>query len=266
MLSKTLSLARLIAAFALITLIAHPAPSHAQGDMKQNYFYKQLDSYAVNGKPVMYIVARIRDKIEKEPDMLQVSYNWAKVMSEIKTSDQVNALYFMLRSDLAHKLAKEIVENQPKDYKKSEEYKQYGTDALNSMMAFEMLIMADTERCANPDFDAAFVNELLEPRFKTLGQYVYSLVLPSDMPSVWEDAMQLEAVLKNRVPNKELCSNGALIGQRLMDKKPKSKIPDPVMPAYIDDAKWEEIRDSLRYYIKDRWKKRYEERTSIKLK
>lgn len=266
MLSKTPFLPKLLAALALFALVAASAPAHAQGELKLNYFYKQLDSYAVNGKTVMYILSRINDKVEKEPDMLEISYAWAKAMTEIKASDQINALYFMMRSDLAHKLAKDISTKQKKDYRKSKEYKQYGLDALNSITTFEMLIMADAERCANKDFDAAVIRDLLAPRYDTLGQYVYSLLKPSDMPPVWEDALQAEVGLKNRAPNKELCSNGALIGQMLIDRISKSKIPQPATPSYIEDGRWEEIRDSLRYYIKDLWKKRYEERTQIKLK
>lgn len=248
---------------ALITLcpLAAQADPFAGGGMKSNYFYKQLDNYSVNKKPLMYILERITEKLKKDPTVLPVAYSWVKTMTdeEHRAPDQVNSLYWMLRSDLAHKSAKELKRNNPS-------YKEFGLDALNSIMLFEMMLMADVARCANTDFVGSVVGDLLGPRYDVLGQYVYSLMRPDEMVNIWNDAIRTEATMKNRQPNAEICSNGALIGLMIMDDASKDKVPTPATPAYIDEKAWDEARDQLRYSIKDFWKARYENRTQRAIK
>lgn len=253
-----------ILCFATLLMLC-PLPAQADpfegGSVKSNYFYKQLDNYSVSKKPAMYILERITEKLKKDPAVLPVAYEWIKVMTDEqhRAPDQVNSLFWMLRSDLAHKSAKELKRNNPA-------YKEFGLDALNSIMLFEMMLMADAARCANPDFVGSIVSDLLGPRYDTLGQYVYSLQPPDEMPLVWNDALRAEATMKNRQPNAEICSNGALIGLMIMDGMPKDKVPAPATPAYVDEKAWDEARDQLRYSIKDFWKERYENRTQRAIK
>ena len=192
--------------------------------------------------------------------MLAVAYNWSKAMSEVTDPEQINSLYFMLRSDMAHRIAKILTKRDGRNYKK------YGLDALQSILTFEMMLMADVARCKGKEFDPTIISDLLGPRYELLGQYVYSLLLPSEMPNYWGEAMQNEASLKGRALNKEICSNGARIGLLITQEVPKGKIPQSITPEPIDDAQWDEERDRLRYSIQDFWKNRYESRTDKTIK
>lgn len=252
----------LLAALIIVSVAAVASEDLYDGSggiMKGNYFYKQLDSYAVNHKPAMYVIERINEKLKKEPDMLAVAYNWAKAMTSVTDADQINSLYFMLRSDMAHRIAKTITKRDSRNYRK------YGLDALQSILTFEMMLMADAARCKG-NFDPTIISDLLGPRYEQLGQYVYSLLLPSEMPNYWGEALQNEVSLKGREMNKEICSNGARIGLLITQGAPKSKIPESITAETIDDAQWSEERDRLRYSIKDFWKNRYESRTDKTIK
>lgn len=260
MLSKTAPfLIGLALLFAELYPSAAGADPFAGGGMSSNYFYKQLDNYVVAKKPVVYIIDRINDRLAKDPDALPVAYAWATTMSELTGPDQINSLYYLLRADMADRSVKTV-------NRKSESYKKFALDALQSIMTFEMMLMADTTRCINEDFDGSVVGYILSPRYDAMGRYIYSLLPTGDMPQVWNNALQTEASLRGRMPNAEICSNAAMIGMLVSNKKSKRAMPPEAKPQYMDDKQWDEARDHLRYSIKDFWRDRYEERTQRSVK
>jgi hypothetical protein len=163
----------------------------------QSTFYRELQAFT-SFMPLMEISRRVNKRVEEEPTRLSIGLSWAKEKTETRDSARINALYFMLYSDLAAKSASTVP-------KKSAYYADFSKAAYQALLTFEIMLLTDAARCVNLEANAA-VERLLSPRYKKL-QLVADSATPEEMEEYWKTALGYEAAAVKRPGNKELCSN-----------------------------------------------------------
>lgn len=211
----------------------------------QSTFYREIESFTTF-MPIMEISRRVNQKVEQEPTRLSIGLNWAKEKTETKDSAKMNALYFMIYSDLAAKSAATVP-------KKSEYYTNFSKTAYQALLTFEVMLLTDAARCINPAANKA-VEPLLSQRYKHL-QYVADSATPAEVEEYWKTALAQEAASVKRPGNGELCSNGVAAE---LARQADAQAPEILDAAFIDDAKWQPLREQIRARVVAAWKKDYE--------
>jgi hypothetical protein len=240
-----------MAAMPSIAFAVEATPAEQSADQtqtlytSQSAFYRELQAFT-SFMPIMEISRRANQKVEEEPTRLSIGLSWAKEKTETRDSAKINSLYFMIYSDLSAKSAATVP-------KKNEYYSKYLKAAYQALLTFELMLTTDAARCANQEAKAV-VERLLSPRFKRL-QFIADSATPAEMEEYWKTALGYEAAAVKRPGNKELCSNGIAADLARQADAPSPEILDA---SFIDDAKWQPLREQIRLRIADGWKKDYE--------
>lgn len=211
----------------------------------QSTFYRELQAFT-SFMPIMEISRRANLKVDEEPTRLSIGLSWAKEKTETRDSAKINALYFMIYSDLAAKSASTVP-------KKSAYYTNFSKTAYQALLTFEVMLLTDAARCVNQEAKSV-VERLLSQRYKRL-QFVADSATPAEMEEYWKTALGYEAAAVKRPGNGELCSNGVAAA---LAKQANAAPPEILDATFIDDAKWQPLREQIRARVAAAWKKDYE--------
>lgn len=154
---------------------------------------------------------------------------------------KINAFYFMVLADIKTPIALAFQQTG-----KDAQFKDSAKLALKALMAYEILAMADAERCGDPSVEQV-VGDSIGPRYRDLA-FAFKSITKEEFDLLGYYATELERLKGDRPVNTLLCSKGA---------KAKDN-PMYAAPA-MEQGVWMQKRTDLRLKYKNFWSKRYYE-------
>lgn len=144
-----------------------------------------------------------------------------------------NALYFLFLSDLQNRQAQTA-----QALGKMSDYNKAGAMALKALMHYEIVALADAERCDDSSVGVNVMSDLL-PRYEAL-RYAYKIFTKEEYDLAGFDAIEAESSNSNRPVNLTLCRSGE-----------KGKADPNYTPKAVED--WSGKRNYLRIQYKNTW-------------
>ena len=264
----------------LLVLAAWSLPAFAQNlppsQYKDDSVYKKLDGLAPQGFAV------VSDEVE---DLLARQNNqktnaaileWLRdntLYHHILKKDQqtFDTLYFAMYSDLLYKLARSY-----RAANHEKEYMALSKSALMPLYVFNALAVMDAKRCKDKSVMGP-VMQMMRFRYDALKDVITSMKQEEVAEIYWRIAHKVEDQLKDRPPNKAICSSGMaktvdLLNQSGVEKRviedpsyiggKKTELIAPegyeYQPKYIDKKEWASLRNETHASQRLGWEKHYD--------
>lgn len=144
-----------------------------------------------------------------------------------------NIFYYLFLSDLQQRQAQTA-----QALGKMSDYNKAGATALKALMHYEIVALADAERCDDPSVGVTVMSDLLS-RYEAL-RYAYKIVTKEEYDLAAFDAIETESGTSTRPVNLILCRSGD-----------KGKADPNYTPAPVED--WSAKRNYLRVQYKNLW-------------
>lgn len=144
-----------------------------------------------------------------------------------------NAFYFLFLSDLQQRQAQTA-----QALGKMSDYNKAGAMALKALMHYEIVALADAERCDDSSVAVSVMTDLLS-RYEAL-RYAYKIFTKEEYDLAGFDAIEAESSNSNRPVNLALCRSGE-----------KGKADPNYTPKAVED--WSGKRNYLRIQYKNTW-------------
>ncbi|MCC7036086.1 MAG: hypothetical protein IT560_02150 [Alphaproteobacteria bacterium] len=144
-----------------------------------------------------------------------------------------NAFYFLFLSDLQQRQAQTA-----QALGKMSDYNKAGAMALKALMHYEIVALADAERCDDSSVAVSVMTDLLS-RYDAL-RYAYKIFTKEEYDLAGFDAIEAESSNSNRPVNLALCRSGD-----------KGKADPNYTPKAVED--WSGKRNYLRIQYKNTW-------------
>lgn len=144
-----------------------------------------------------------------------------------------NAFYFLFLSDLQQRQAQTA-----QALGKMSDYNKAGAMALKALMHYEIVALADAERCDDSSVGVNVMTDLMS-RYEAL-RYAYKIFTKEEYDLAGFDAIETESSNSNRPVNLTLCRSGE-----------KGKADANYTPKVVED--WSAKRNYLRIQYKNTW-------------
>ncbi|MDI1226876.1 MAG: hypothetical protein PSY14_04240 [bacterium] len=144
-----------------------------------------------------------------------------------------NIFYYLFLSDLQQRQAQTATA-----LGKMPEYNKAGSTALKALMNYEIVALADAERCDDPSVGVTVMSDII-PRYEAL-RYAFRILTKEEYDLAAFDAIETEAGNSARPVNLILCRSGD-----------KGKADANYTPAPVED--WSAKRNYLRVQYKNLW-------------
>lgn len=157
---------------------------------------------------------------------------------------KLNALYYLFLSDLELRQAQTA-----QALGRMDDYNKAATTALKALMNYEIVALADAERCDDPSVGVAVMSDLL-PRYEALA-FAYRLMTKEEYDLAAVAALDTESGASARPVNLAICRSGD-----------KGKADPTYTPKAVED--WSAKRNYLRVQYKNLWSDQYYQRRDAK--
>jgi len=215
-----------------------------ENKLRHDLFYGALDASAQTGD-VSGTLKLLNEGLTTpvgEMNPTDVAIQWLLDNTFEQTdAKKINAFYFMVLADIKTPIALAFQQTG-----KDAQFKDSAKLALKALMTYEILAMADAERCSDPSVEQV-VGDSIGPRYRDLA-FAFRSVTKEEFDLLGYYATELERLKGDRPVNTLLCSKGD-----------KAKDNPLYAPPAMDTGVWMQKRTDLRLKYKNFWSKRYYE-------